>query len=131
VGSSTDVTAARSQVTAEVLVDGKLYEPALQQFPNGSQQIGKPSVHNTLRTSVLLSITDPPTTSGTVGLKVIVQPLIVWLWIGGAVMAVGSAMAAFPGKRRLPTDPTSAPVPGAAPPEPEPEPESVPAGVGS
>ncbi len=61
VGSRTDVSAARSQVTAEVLVDGKLYEPALQQFPNGSQQIGKPSVRNTLRTSILLSITDPPT----------------------------------------------------------------------
>jgi cytochrome c-type biogenesis protein CcmF len=129
VGSDTDVSPARTQVTAEVLVDGHLYEPALQQFPNGSQQIGKPSVRNTLRTSILLSVTDPPTTSGTVGLKVIVQPLIVWLWIGGAVMAVGSAMAAFPGKRRRPTDPTSAPVPGAAPPEPEPEP--VPVGVGS
>jgi len=129
VGSSTDIDPARTQVSAQVLVDGHLYEPALQQFPNGSQQIGKPSVRNTLRTSILLSITDPPTSSGTVGLKIIVQPLIVWLWIGGAVMAVGSAMAAFPGKRRLPTDPTSAPVPGAAPPEPEPEP--VPAGVGS
>ncbi|MBX3285895.1 MAG: heme lyase CcmF/NrfE family subunit [Actinobacteria bacterium] len=128
-GSSTDTTAARAQVTAQVRVDGKVYEPALQQFPNGSQQIGKPSVRNTLRTSILLSITDPPTSSGTIGLKVIVQPLIVWLWIGGAVMAIGSAMAAFPGKRRRPTDPTSAPVPGAAPPEPEPEP--VPVGVGS
>ncbi|MEZ5179228.1 MAG: cytochrome c-type biogenesis CcmF C-terminal domain-containing protein [Acidimicrobiales bacterium] len=127
--SSTDTTAARARVTAQVQVDGKVYEPALQQFPNGSQQIGKPSVRNTLRTSILLSITDPPTSSGTIGLKVIVQPLIVWLWIGGAVMAIGSAMAAFPGKRRRPTDPTSAPVPGAAPPEPEPEP--VPVGVGS
>ena len=43
-------------------------------------------------------------------LKVIVQPLIVWLWIGGSVMAVGSVMAAFPGKRRKPTDAVSAPV---------------------
>ena len=76
-------------------VDGKEYTPALQLFPNGSQTIGKPTVKNTLTSSVMLSVTDAPA-EGSVAVKVIVQPLIVWLWIGGAVMAVGSVMAAFP-----------------------------------
>ena len=40
-------------------------------------------------------------------MKIIVQPLIVWLWIGGGVMAIGSLMAIFPGKRRVPTSPVS------------------------
>ena len=62
---------------------------------------------NTLTSSVMLSVTDAPA-EGSVAVKVIVQPLIVWLWIGGAVMAVGSVMAAFPGKRRRPIDPVSA-----------------------
>ena len=120
VRATSDVTPARTQVGAQFEVDGRIFEPALQKFPNGSQQIGKPSVRNSLTDSVLLSLTDPPTSTGSVSLKVIVQPLIVWLWIGGAVMAVGSVMAAFPGNRRRPTDAVSAPVgrgePGAAPP---------------
>ncbi len=71
----------------------------------------------------------------TVGLRVVVQPLIMWLWIGGAVMAVGTLLAAFPGRRRRnPIDPVSAPVPGletrgperaVAPPEDEREPVEV------
>jgi hypothetical protein len=39
------------------------------------------------------------------------------MWIGGGLMALGTVLAAFPGQRRRPTDPTSAPVP-AAPEEP-------------
>ncbi|MDH3706293.1 MAG: hypothetical protein OES57_09515, partial [Acidimicrobiia bacterium] len=54
---------------------------------------------------------------GTVQIRVTVQPLIMWLWIGGAVMALGSLLAVFPGRRRRPTDPVSAPLP-------EPEAES-------
>ncbi len=132
VRATAEVTAARSQVGAQFRVDGKIYEPVLQKFPNGTQQIGKPSVKNGLRTSVLLSLTDPPTRTGSVAVKVIVQPLIVWLWIGGTVMAVGSVMAAFPGKRRRPVDPTSAPVPvSGKPPVPPRDEEPVPAGVGA
>jgi cytochrome c-type biogenesis protein CcmF len=37
-----------------------------------------------------------------------VKPLILWLWIGGALMAIGTVLAAFPGKRRRPTAPVSA-----------------------
>ena len=45
----------------------------------------------------------------------VVEPMIVWLWIGGGVMAVGTALAAFPGRRRDPLAPVSAPVAGAGP----------------
>ena len=50
----------------------------------------------------------------TAAIRVIVQPLVTWLWIGGAVMALGTVLAAFPGRRRNPIDPVSAPLPGAA-----------------
>src|SRR5690606_1184795 len=43
-------------------------------------------------------------------LRVIVEPLVVWLWIGGGVMAFGTLLAAWPGRRRRPTDPVSAPL---------------------
>ena len=40
------------------------------------------------------------------------QPLVAWLWIGGIVMALGTVLAAFPGRRRNPIDPVSAPTAG-------------------
>jgi cytochrome c-type biogenesis protein CcmF len=52
--------------------------------------------------------------SGAAKIKVFVKPMIVWIWIGGGLMAVGTVLAMFPGRRRRPTDPVSAPVPGAA-----------------
>ena len=94
-------------------MDGKEYSPGIQQFPNGNQQIGKPTVTNTLRDSVLIALLDLPddtATSSTVRIRVIVQPMVVWLWIGGGVMAFGALLAAFPGHRRNPIDPVSAPV---------------------
>jgi cytochrome c-type biogenesis protein CcmF len=60
-----------------------------------------------------------------VTLRVTVQPLIIWLWIGGAVMALGTLLAVFPGKRRNPIDAVSSPLAGASPPEPEPESDRV------
>ena len=112
VDTFTDATPQRTEAGAEFLVNGRRYGPALQQFPNGNQTIGRPTVANSLTSSVLLSITDPPTANGSVAVKVIVQPMVVWLWIGGGVMAIGSIMAAFPGKRRRPIDPVSAPIRG-------------------
>ena len=47
---------------------------------------------------------------------VVVQPMVMWLWIGGTLIVVGSVLSAIPGKRRRPTDPVSAPLAGAPPP---------------
>jgi len=129
VGVVDNSTNARKETGAKLLIDGKEFTPAIQQFPNGSQQIGKPTVRNSARNSVLIALLDLPQGEGkdaSVRIRVIVQPLIVWLWIGGAVMAFGSLLAAFPGKRRRPTDPTSA-LPSESPqlqPDPDSEPES-------
>ena len=48
-------------------------------------------------------------------LRVIIQPLVLWLWVGGGLIGVGSILAAFPGRRRRGTEPTSALVGAAAP----------------
>jgi len=47
---------------------------------------------------------------------VVVQPLVMWLWIGGGLVVVGSILSAIPGRRRRPTDPVSSPVIGIAAP---------------
>ena len=40
--------------------------------------------------------------------------MVMWLWICGVLMGVGTLLSAFPGRRRKPTDATSAPVPSEA-----------------
>ena len=51
----------------------------------------------------------PETDDDPVTIRVIVQPLVVWLWIGGGVMAFGTLLAAIPSRLwRRPTDPVSA-----------------------
>jgi cytochrome c-type biogenesis protein CcmF len=49
-------------------------------------------------------------TSDAAKIKVFITPMIMWLWIGGGLMGVGTLLSAFPGSRRRPTDPTSAPI---------------------
>ena len=111
--STVEVQEPNAVVTkVRVRVDGgKVYEPALSQFPGFGSLIGTPSVKTGIKEDVYLTITRlPDEPGGPVTLRVLIQPMALWLWIGGGVMVFGTALAAWPGrKRRRPTDPTSAP----------------------
>jgi hypothetical protein len=63
---------------------------------------------------VYLTLVDASAADGRATIRVVIEPLVSWLWIGGAVMALGTVLALFPGRaRRRPTAPVSAPVAGA------------------
>ena len=63
---------------------------------------------------------DPPTQ--TISLRVFVNPLVVWIWIGGGIVAIGAVFAIWPDRRRVPAvEPVSEPVS-----EPASEPARVP-----
>ncbi|CAB4599265.1 unannotated protein [freshwater metagenome] len=95
------------------------WAPSLNKFANGNQTIGTPSVRSTFTDDVALSVIDiKDGENGSVTIRVTVQPLIIWLWIGGAVMAFGTLLAVFPGRRRNPLDAVSAPVSVEPPKEP-------------
>ncbi|MEZ5235038.1 MAG: heme lyase CcmF/NrfE family subunit [Acidimicrobiia bacterium] len=103
-------TEKRSYVAAVQVDGGPIHEPSVNLFRTTGQSVGEPSVRSTLRDDVYLTLEQPlPGEDGVAVIRVIVQPLVVWLWIGGALMAVGTVLAAFPGRRRRPTDPVSAP----------------------
>lgn len=105
-----------SKIVDQVLIriDGTgPWAPSLNKFANGNQTIGTPSVRSTFTDDVALSVIDiKDGENGAVTIRVTVQPLIIWLWIGGAVMALGTLLAVFPGRRRNPLDAVSAPVGG-------------------
>jgi cytochrome c-type biogenesis protein CcmF len=138
VGNRTVEASNKTSVRAQIRVDGQVFEPAINRFRGTEQSIGTPSVSTGLRQDVFLSLVRAPEgdEGQTIGLLVVVQPLVSWLWIGGLVMVMGTLLAAFPGRRRNPIDPVSAPVtvagtPAEAPPPREPEPEPEPVEVGS
>jgi cytochrome c-type biogenesis protein CcmF len=92
----------KETVSAHVRVDGgRVYEPALHRFPFASQAIGSPSVRSSPVDDVYLTLVAAPEPGqSTAVIAVHVKPLVAWLWIGGAVMLVGTVLAAWPGVRR-------------------------------
>ena len=117
----------RVERKAQILVDNDtFYAPAVATYPFAGQTIGIPSVRTTWTDDIALSVLSYPEDSDdAVVLRATVQPLIVWLWVGGIVMAVGTVLAVVPGRRRNPIAPTSALV-GAGPTDPlEPEPSGA------
>ena len=101
-------------VAADVSIDGgQAYSPALTRYTQMGTDIGTPSVKTGITKDIYLTL-ESTTGAGTnqASIKVFIKPMIVWMWIGGGMMAVGTVLAAFPGKRRrLPTSPVSSPVP--------------------
>jgi cytochrome c-type biogenesis protein CcmF len=140
VGLETEQQSNKLVTKALVEIDGTgPWAPALNRFDFGNQMIGTPSVRTTPTHDVALTLLSLPDGDATgVTLRVTVQPLIVWLWIGGGVMAAGTVLAAFPGRRRNPLDPVSAPLiaePAPQPPRAQPADGDLgrgePAGVGT
>jgi len=110
-GTEQRLLSNRDVVEATIEIDGSTYAPALSRFRFGSTIIGTPSVASTPRQDVAVTLLElPATADGVVSIRVFVQPLIMWLWIGGGIMVFGTAMAIVPGRRRNPLAAVSAPI---------------------
>ncbi|WP_277619171.1 cytochrome c-type biogenesis CcmF C-terminal domain-containing protein, partial [Ilumatobacter nonamiensis] len=112
---TTEINDAESEraLKANVLLDGaKVYSPALTTYLNIGQTVGTPSVRTGLSNDVYLTLEPGAEPGGTTAtIRVFVKPMILWLWIGGLVMAIGTLLAAFPSsRRRRAIDPVSAPI---------------------
>lgn len=107
--------ARRSEIAALVSIDGgQAYTPAVSKFKSMGSNIGTPSVKTSFAYDLYLTL-EPPVkvSSDAAKIKVFIKPMVMWLWIGGGLMGIGTLLSAFPGRRRRPTDPTSARVPEA------------------
>jgi cytochrome c-type biogenesis protein CcmF len=119
-GSHTSTTAQRTKVSARVRVahDGTtlgVYEPAISSFPNTNGGIGNPAVKTTPWRDLYLTLVSSPNDQGRVTLGLAVRPLIMWLWIGGAVIGAGTLVALSPSLRRRRRAPVESPTRMAAP----------------
>jgi cytochrome c-type biogenesis protein CcmF len=106
----------RTSISALVSIDGgQAYAPSISKFKAMGTNIGTPSVRSSFVKDIYLTL-EPPVqvSSESAKIKVFIKPMMMWMWIGGGLMGVGTLLSAYPGSRRRPTDPTSAPVPEAA-----------------
>ena len=73
-----------------------------------------PAVRTTLTEDLYLSVHNIDPRSGTVGLLALVNPMVAWIWLATAVMALGGLVALLPPLRARPAAvPTGAPAPAA------------------
>jgi cytochrome c-type biogenesis protein CcmF len=103
-GRTVDASPQKTSISARVRIrEGDralgVYTPTISSFPNSDQGIGTPSVHTGILRDVYLTLVSSPT-AGRVTLGVAVNPLVVWLWLGGLVMAFGTVVALVPTRRR-------------------------------
>ena len=75
-----------SGVEARVRVDGgRVYAPAISDYPFAQEEIGTPSVRSSVAEDVYLTVVSLPAQKGGAAvIGVIVEPLVDWIWIGGA-----------------------------------------------
>ena len=87
---------------------------ALRDYPNSMAAIATPAVRTSLGEDLYVTLlaSDPDTQAVT--LHLFVNPLVVWIWIGGAIVGLSAAFAIWP-DRRTRTDPVVEPMPASVP----------------
>ena len=107
-----DTPAAAIQKARIQIDGGQVYAPALQLYKARGDNVATPSVRTGLTQDIYLTLLKPSSAADehvTFGVRL--MPMTLWLWVGGLLVAVGTVLAAFPGRRRRrPTDPVSAPI---------------------
>ncbi len=93
---------------------------ALRQYPNSAAAIATPAVRTSLGEDLYVTLLASDSATGAVTVRVFLNPMVVWIWIGGFLVGVGSLFAIWPDRRRarvasgVPA-PSVEGVPGAAP----------------
>ena len=100
-GLETDQQAQRTVLTARVDVSGSgQLTPRMNLYPAATEPIGSPSIHRGVLRDLYASVISLQDDGNSATFRFYRNPGINWLWIGGAVMALGGAAAAWPARRR-------------------------------
>ncbi len=106
----------RQLASVDVRKDGQVIttlSPALNNYPQMGAPIGTPAVYTTAGHDLYLSLMSID--SGEIGVHAFQTPLMVWLWLGGGVVALGTLISLVPARGTVAVrSSTPAVVPGAA-----------------
>ncbi len=91
------VEARRRVVRAHLTLDGsERLSPALNLYRNQQQATASPAVRESPGTDVYAVLVEAARDGSAATIRVFLNPLVTWLWFGGAVILVGAAIAALP-----------------------------------
>lgn len=95
----------RSRIAAQVAIlqDGKelgRLDPAMNFYPTSQQPIPTPAVRSRPWGDIYLNLMAFKQDGSDATLKVIVEPLVPWIWVGGGIMCLGAMISMFPARRR-------------------------------
>ncbi|MGI8659364.1 MAG: heme lyase CcmF/NrfE family subunit [Candidatus Limnocylindria bacterium] len=96
--SDARVIETRAEVTYSGTQSGTL-ATALRDYPNSQAAIATPAVETSLGEDLYVTLLASDAATGAVTLHLFVNPLVVWIWIGGAVIGIGAAFAIWPERR--------------------------------
>ncbi len=105
-GLRTDQQPQRIVLTAPVSVTSPAggraatLTPRMNLYPAATEPIGSPSIHRGIIWDLYASVISLQNDGGSATFRFYRNPGVNWLWLGGLVMALGGAAAAWPGRRR-------------------------------
>ncbi|HET6750954.1 MAG TPA: cytochrome c-type biogenesis CcmF C-terminal domain-containing protein, partial [Actinomycetes bacterium] len=95
--------------------------PSLNLYPAASEPIGTPSIRSSPLRDLYASVVGVEQAGEQATFRFFLNPGVTWLWVGGAVMALGGLLAVWPSRQR----PAPPAVPAAVPPARRREPAVV------
>lgn len=94
----------RAVVLADTITTGPsgalAITPSLSFFATSTQAIATPAIATSLSGDLYVTLTEADRKAGTATLRIGIHPFMSWLWIGGAISALGGLVAAWPARRR-------------------------------
>jgi cytochrome c-type biogenesis protein CcmF len=98
-GSDARVIETRAELTLSGPQAGAM-ATALRDYPNSTSAIATPAVRTGAGEDLYVTLLAADPGGGTVTLRVFINPLVAWIWIGGGIVATGGLFAAWPDRRR-------------------------------
>ncbi|HTV11724.1 MAG TPA: cytochrome c-type biogenesis CcmF C-terminal domain-containing protein [Acidimicrobiales bacterium] len=99
-GMRTVESSGRAVVEAVVDVDGHEYFPGVEEFALSNESVPSPAVRSTPALDVYLTLADSPAkATAPAAIDVTTEPMVIWLWVGGAVVFLGALMSLAPSRR--------------------------------
>jgi cytochrome c-type biogenesis protein CcmF len=95
------VVETRAEVSYAGPQSGTLHT-ALRDYPSSPTAIATPAVRTSLAEDLYVTLLASDAETGRVTLHLFVNPLVVWIWIGGALVGLGAVFAIWPERRPRP-----------------------------
>lgn len=100
-GFKTVTTPGKTTLLATVDVDGRAYYPAVEEFALNDEPVVSPAYRSTPAQDIYLNLSSTPANAKSpLALAVTIEPLVMWLWLGGSVIVAGAFLTLLPARRR-------------------------------